>query len=71
MGERITVLTATIFSIGFGFYVTYKMAFDIGVRHGVTVALHLPASDALEMTCLSLWTEGQNEKFMANKKEKK
>ena len=71
MSDRTVVLAAIIFSIGFGFYVTYRMAFDLGVKHVSTTALRLPASDALEMACLSLWTEGQNEKFMAKRKEKK
>ena len=33
-----------------------------GVAHGVKTALHLPPSDALEVTCASLWVGEQAKK---------
>lgn len=37
-----------------------------GVAHGVRTALHLPPSEALEVTCASLWV-GEQAKKAQNK----
>ena len=44
--------------------ITHRMdqRYQEGVAHGVKTALHLPPSDALEVTCASLWIGEQAKK---------
>ena len=43
-----------------------EQRYQEGVAHGVRTALHLPPSEALEVTCASLWI-GEQAKKAQNK----
>ena len=47
--------------------ITHRMEqrYQEGVAHGVKTALHLPPSEALEITCASLWVGEQAKKANA------
>lgn len=56
----LVVLTALTLALFISFKLDQRYA--EGVAHGVKTALHLPASEALEVACASLWVGEQNKK---------
>lgn len=64
MREKLTIFLVVGMSMVIGYYVAYTIAFNAGVQQGKKVALQMPASEALEIICLSLWVGEENKKFV-------
>lgn len=64
MRERIAMYIIIVSCMASLLYGVYRIGFEYGTMHGKKVALQIPASEALEIICLSLWVGEENKKFV-------